>query len=342
MNNKNKKVFLIAGIMAMSIIILLTLALEAYLIYRAMKNDEKLIPAQEINQDEATLDKNAAKPEIPNNLDVNKAEEKKDESTNDISNNNETLKSAGITNIKKKDLYDSSQTETISFDSAKFIIYPLENITGTEQEEGYFEAYQDINLIYSSDKLYKISNIFSFDYNTGTYIIATAYSGGAHCCFTQYIFYQDEKEKLTLVREMATNNTAISPDSFLVKNGNLYLSIMDDRFSYFYTSYASSYSYNQFYQLNKNNIALNNEPFKEDFIKEAKRCELDLSTINPSDIYSLEDWFPTLICKITNYWHAGDQDKAWDNFNDYFSKFKASENPSVVRQEMENILQAEY
>jgi len=345
MNEKNIKVFLIIGIIAMSFIILLTLTLGAYLIYSVVKKDGKLILSHEKYQNEPKITEGETEPVNTNGMeDINKVEneiieEQKEDPIEIISDKNEILKSAGITNIIEKELlYNSDQAETVEFGSAIFIIYPPINNIGAEQEEGYFEAYQGTNLIYSSDKLNSISNIFSFDYDAGTYIIATAYSGGAHCCFTQYIFYQDNNGKLAPVQEIATNNATISSDSFFVKNNKLYLSIMDDRFAYFYTSYASSYSFNQFYRLNKNNLVLDNSLFKEDFNKEAVRCETDLKTINPSNIYSLEDWFPTLICKVANYWYAGDQNMAWNNFNDYFDKFKASEDPNLIRQEMEKVL----
>lgn len=349
-NIKNKKTIIIIAIVAVIFAIIITGAVGSYFLYIIfLDNNSEVVTDSETNtyktfdnnqiSNEDNLDSSINNEEIIEDIhepipDINKEDI--------ISKNNEVIRAAGVTNINQMDLYNIKQVETFSSGLAKFIIYPLKDISATEQEEGYFEAYQDTNLIYTSDKLYNITGIFSFDYNADTYIVVTSYSGGAHCCFTQYIFHQGEDDKVSLVRKLATNNSTISADNFFVENNKLYFSVMDDRFAYFYTSYASSYSFVRFFQLDQTNIADANNEFFDVFMKEARRCEAELDSINPSDIYSMEDWFPTLVCKSANYWYAGDQSMAWNNFSDYFDKFKASEDPNLIRQKMENILQTRY
>lgn len=353
LNIKNNKKTIIIAIIVVIFAIFFACAAGSYFLYIIFSdnnNNSRITTNSETSTYKMTdNDQTPAKNDSDSSINDDKISENNNEPMPDIiedtaaiNDKNEIIRSAGITDINQQNLFDTQQVETFSVDSAKFIIYPLKDISATEQEEGYFEAYQDINLIYSSDKLYNIAGIFSFNYNSDTYIVVTSYSGGAHCCFTEYIFYKDANEKLTLIRELATNNATISPDSFLVKNNNLYLSIMDDRFAYFYTSYASSYSFVQFFQLDDKNLTSANGPFEDEFLKEAGRCETELNAINPADIYSMEDWFPTLLCKVSNYWYSGDQNKAWSGFNDYFTKFGASENPNDIRTEIENILKQNY
>lgn len=346
MDEKNKKTLIIVGIIATIFIIILACILSSLAIYFITKKDKEnkdTIIDEYIIEPTENEEEILPNEDLDNNslIDTDEKNNIQSEGTSSINDKNEVISANGIKNINQVDLFDAEEVETFSAGSAKFIIYPLKDIAAG-QDEGYFETYQDINLIYTSEKLYNITNIFSFEFGVDTYIVVTAYSGGAHCCFTQYIFHKDQDNAVNLVRELVTGNSTLSADNFFVENGKLYFSVMDDRFAYFYTSYASSYSFVRFFQLDGNNISDANSNFSDEFLQEAGRCEAELDSINPADIYSMEDWFPTLVCKSSNYWYAGDQNSAWSGFNDYFSRFDAAENPNDIRTEMENVLNQPY
>ncbi len=90
-----------------------------------------------------------------------------------------------IIKTKKIVFPDLSRPLEQTIETALFKIYPL-NID--KNEFGYFEAYNNSEKIYTSGKNYNVNDLFAFEYNKNKYIIVGDYSGGAHCCTTDYIF----------------------------------------------------------------------------------------------------------------------------------------------------------
>ncbi len=231
-----------------------------------------------------------------------------------------------ITPSAEDEIYSIIETEKMVFSdlnnpfeqavgTALFKIYPL-NID--KNEFGYFEAYNNGEKIYTSGKNYNVNDLFAFEYNKNKYIIVGDYSGGAHCCTTDYIFRLDGENNLKLIDTLPLGNAiSIGENNLLEKDGNLYLEVNDDRFAYFYTSYASSYSFKKYYLIAEEGLILKTEDFKENYTAEALACEKEFGTLVGSDKGKFEIQFPKLLCVTVNNILAGEEEKAWQGFNDH-------------------------
>ncbi|MBZ9569920.1 hypothetical protein KJA16_03385 [Patescibacteria group bacterium] len=223
--------------------------------------------------------------------------------------------------------------------SAKFVIFP--KIYKEETKEylwGYFEAYDKDEKIYTSEPVYAISDLFAFEYQNNKHIILSEYSGGAHCCFQEYIFVLDTNNNLKIIKILPLGNAHITKTSLLVKNGKLYLVIKDDRFAYFHTAYAASYFFNQYFSIHEDNLIESNANFKQEYIEEAINCENDLNKrLLEDESQYIENWFPLLVCKVVNYIAAGETEKAWGEFEAYFAKVVELD-PQTVKEEVIEML----
>ena len=223
--------------------------------------------------------------------------------------------------------------------TAEFIIYPLIEEDHTFQF-GYFEAYNNGEKVFFSEPVYKIADLLSFKYKNDKYIILSDYSGGAHCCFQEYIFRLDENNDLKLIKSPPTGNTTISENNLIFKNGKLYLTIRDDRFAYFHTAYAGSYFFNRYFLINGEELVESNLDFKEEYIKEAGDCKKDLDIyLDEKTIEDFEAWFPKLLCKAVNYLVIGEEGNAWEKFGDYFSKLSVIAPPRFKEDNLTTIKQ---
>jgi hypothetical protein len=201
-------------------------------------------------------------------------------------------------------------------DTAEFIVHPA----NTEDFEfGYFEALNNGEKVYASDPLYMIWDLFAFEYEANKYIIVTDYSGGAHCCFEEYIFLLDKNSELKLLDNLYLGETSIMEDSLLIKNNILYIKKFDDRFAYFYTPYVNSYFFVQYLEVKPEGFEINNVDFREDYLEEAVSCENDLNELIEQKIENFENYSPLLTCIIINYILAEEKETAWQKFNEYSS-----------------------
>lgn len=218
-------------------------------------------------------------------------------------------------------------------DSAEFKIFPLriEN-----NEFGYFEAYNKGEKTHISEKGYRISGFLVFKYNGSKYIILKEDSGGAHCCFTDYIFLLN-KQVLKLIRIFDLGN---GWNSLLEKDNRLYLVVKDDRFAYFHVCFADSYFFNRYFLIEGEEIIERNMDFKDELIAEALKCENELNKIISKDApanYGL--WMRLFLGKTVNYILAGESERAygnWDAQDKYYTTFYTSRG---LREVMEEILQ---
>ena len=198
--------------------------------------------------------------------------------------------------------------------TAEFVIY----VPDLEAFEfGYFEAYNNGEKVYSTTPLYMIMDLLAFEYNGNKYIIISEYSGGAHCCFEEYIFLLDKNNDLELIGILDLGNTHILEDSLFMEDDDLYIKIFDDRFAYFYTPYVNSYFFIQYLKIEQDNLIASNNNFQEDYLKEAIRCEDNLKEQLEQEIEEFESYSPLLVCITVNYLLAGQEQKAWQEFEQY-------------------------
>ncbi len=199
--------------------------------------------------------------------------------------------------------------------TAEFVVYPpdLENY-----QFGYFEVYNRGEKIYASAPLYMVLDILAFEYQGNKYVILSDYSGGAHCCFRDYIFYLTEDDELKFMGSLDLGETHILEESLLVKGKNLYLKIFDDRFAYFYTPYVNSYFFPQYLKVEGDQLTISNTDFQEDYLEQALGCENDLEEkLAEQKTKEFENYSPLLVCITANYLLAGQEKKAWQKFEDY-------------------------
>ncbi len=209
--------------------------------------------------------------------------------------------------------------------TALFKIFPK-----TEMSFGYFEAYNDKGQrIYASEPVYEISDLLSFEYKNDKHILISEYSGGAHCCFKEYIFMLDIENNLKLIETLDLGNTLISKDNLLYKDRKLYLVVDDDRFAYFYTPYAGSYFFKKYYLIEGEKLMVENSDFKEEYLGEAARCKNELNNyfqkltrgeIDDSS-FGFELLSPYSTCLTANYILAGEEERAWQELSEIYTTY---------------------
>jgi len=219
--------------------------------------------------------------------------------------------------LKKEAIaFDLKEEYHYNLETAEVIIYPpdFENY-----QFGYFEVYNKKEKIYSSTPTYLVSDLLAFQYQENKYIIISDYSGGAHCCFEEYVFFLNKANELKLIAVLDLGNTHLSEDSLFIKNKALYLKIFDDRFAYFYTPFASSYFFVQYFKIAADQLILSNNDFPEEYLSEALRCEEELNQeLEQEEKEELFEFYsPLLACLTTNYVLAGQEEEAWQKFDRY-------------------------
>jgi len=215
------------------------------------------------------------------------------------------------------------ETEEVSYDeesryeinTAEFVIYPPDLETF---EFGYFEAYNKGEKVFTSTPIYMILDILAFKYQRNEYIIVSEYSGGAHCCFSEYIFYLGKDNELKFIGTLDLGETHLSGAGLTMRNKKLYIKIFDDKFVYFYTPYVNSYFFAQYLEVQDDQFIMNNTDFRKDYLKGAAICENDLEEqLEKQETEEFEDYSPLLVCITVNYLLADEEEDAWQKFEEY-------------------------
>jgi len=113
---------------------------------------------------------------------------------------------------------------------------------------------------------------------------------------------------------MYLGETSIIKENIIMQGDNLYIRILDDRFAYFYTPYVTSYFFPQYLEVKPEGFEINNQAFKQDYLKEADRCEKEMLEDLGEEF---EYYSPLLVCIVANYILAGEDDLAWQIFDEY-------------------------
>jgi len=163
-----------------------------------------------------------------------------------------------------------------------------------------------------------VLDILAFKYQWNEYIIVSDYSGGAHCCFSEYIFCLGENNELKFIGSLDLGETHISEESLVMKGKNLFIKIFDDRFAYFYTPYVNSYFFAQYLEVEDDQLIINNTDFQADYLEQAFRCENDLKEqLAKQETEEFENYSPLLVCITVNYLLANEEEEAWQKFEQY-------------------------
>jgi hypothetical protein len=244
----------------------------------------------------------------------------------------------------KENLWDSKTVQSYKIDAAEFRVYPLISSTNN-LTAGYFEVLNNGKKVFASDPDYSINELISFQYNANKYVVVDDYSGGAHCCNTDYLFRINSAGDVKLIKTFDMGNAGIIKDSLLLKGNQLYFVLGDDRFSYFHTPYAGSYFFYQYYKLDGDNVIIANNDFKDSLIKTANDCQSaldqemkDIATDSSGRTFSY--WFNSLLCRVVNFELAGDEKSAWQGFDGYFQQ-AASISPSFTKDDFNEAVSAQ-
>ncbi len=219
---------------------------------------------------------------------------------------------AAFSVLDEKDYTALTGMETYEVKSAEFKVYAPKN---TLTAPGYFEVYQSGTKVFASDPDYLISGLLSFVFGDTTYVVVKDYSGGAHCCDTDYLFRVNPAGQVKLIKTFDIGNVTISKDSLLLKNNKLYLVLIDDRFQYFHTAYVDSYFFNQYLRLDGDAVYAANQDFAEIIAKTAQDCRAKIAH-DASDA-----WLNDFLCYAANYTLIGKQNTALEDFNGFFNQF---------------------
>lgn len=234
-------------------------------------------------------------------------------------NENQPAQQASFSVLDDKQFLDSDTVESYKLGTAEFKIYPLKEdptMTG-----GWFEAINNGQRIFASNPNYRVAGLLTFEFAGSKYVVIRDFSGGAHCCDTDYLFRLSDNNNLKLIKTFDMGNGFIVKDSLVFTNNKLYFKLGDDRFAYFHVPYSASYMFVQYYELKGDQVALANQDFKEELIKNAKECETSLSAMVKKKTNDFEEWFVQLLCYMANYMLAGQEETASQGFDIYFKAF---------------------
>ena len=115
-----------------------------------------------------------------------------------------------------------------------------------------------------------------------TYWVISEFTGGAHCCARYHVLARPvASQAVRYLGATGGDNGGPQPleKSFIIRQGQLYLKRFDNRFDYFHASHADSLLVNVppvFYRLTPHSLTLDNAPFKDVYLKEARRVEEEI------------------------------------------------------------------
>jgi hypothetical protein len=222
--------------------------------------------------------------------------------------------------------------ESLDLTTVKEKTYPL---TGKEEYwigDGEFKVVgkikenllSDIRVYKKHTELMKIadypygSSLWCFSYNDYKYVILEGFTGGAHCCESQYIFVVTPNGELKFIRNITTELEAISLSSLVFKNGKLYIKLTDSRFEYFFGPHPSAFYVDQHFLIDGEKMILDNSEFKEEYIKKAEE--------KTKDCFEVKNWEEQapILCigeLVVNYLLAGEEETAWKIAEEFFNEF---------------------
>src|SRR3989338_1105268 len=103
--------------------------------------------------------------------------------------------------IDEKSYWEELSVQTYSVGNFQFKIYPKKD-DGINFSSGWFQIYDGQKEIFSTqpDESDTVSGLLHFLFGENQYVVVKSYSGGAHCCDTDYIFRINGNNELKLIK----------------------------------------------------------------------------------------------------------------------------------------------
>jgi hypothetical protein len=243
--------------------------------------------------------------------------------------------------------FKGENIEEYMIDTAKFEIIPKreEEWKGIKWIEKSYIAYNKDEKIFDpeEDDFWCHSpevELSAFEYKNNKYIFLSCGNPAEHCCFVQDIFILDKNNELKFLKRLFTNNAKLN---LVEKNDKLYIQIVDLVFEQFYSSNSPGIltPVINYLAIEDDNIAPQNIDFEEEYIAKAIDAEIRVEELyqtfkimGKEKLKELgcayyEQWFPeygwspTLLQRTVNYILIGEENKAWQYFDETFDKFSA-------------------
>jgi hypothetical protein len=157
-----------------------------------------------------------------------------------------------------------------------------------------------------------IGRLWCFTFQNNRYVILTTYSGGAHCCTSNFIFFITPTNELKIIEEIITELYNITPSSLLFKSGKLYINVKGYNIGYILGSYLTNFPIELYYLIDGSKISLVISEFKEEYLKKAE--EINKEVMNNGNLSEAGE-------AVMNYLLAGEEKKAWEAAEKFFAKF---------------------
>jgi len=152
------------------------------------------------------------------------------------------------------------------------------------------------------------------------------YTGGANCCVRYHFFGRAANGFLQYLGGTPGSMSSLDDESFLCRNGQIYLRDQDIRFLHFHTIQATSrLVFAIYYRLTPGNIIVDNKPFRQEYLQELQNVEDEIKDLlkesrsMPASILRerkdsgsfSDDLGQLLVKKAILRLFAGEENKAW-------------------------------
>lgn len=232
--------------------------------------------------------------------------------------NQEGVQAPAFSVIDEKDFAGSAATESYKIGSVEFKIYSGSDVTVSP---GYFEVYEGTKKVFASQPNYQVGGILAFNFGDNKYAVVKDYSGGAHCCDTDYLFRINKAGEVKFLKAFDMGNATITKDNLLFSGGKLYLVLTDDSFQYFHTAYVNSYFFQQYYRLDGDTVVAANSDFAATLTKAGDDCKAKIAKAPAQPDSDGNYWLNDVVCYIANYTLIGKQATALRDFDGFFNAF---------------------
>jgi len=190
-----------------------------------------------------------------------------------------------------------------------------------------------------------------YEYAGASHLVVAEYTGGAHCCGTYHVF-----SRLTgtgswryLGSSGEQNGGPFNAwDAIVLKDGELYLRELDNRFDYFHACHACSLLVNMtsiYSKLTPSGLVKDSLAFRKDYLEQAATMKREIKaetakrTEKPSAILSgadfTDDLGQLLVKRTILYLQAGEDHRAWETFEaDVRRNYQSVEGVDLLRKEI--------
>jgi hypothetical protein len=186
------------------------------------------------------------------------------------------------------------------------------------------------------------------------YWMIREYTGEQFCCLRYHFFGRGENRSLQYLGATQESPPGLEGETFLCRDGQVYLKIQDIRFLHFHTPQVKSrLVFAIHYRLSPVNIAIDNKPFREEYLRERLKTEQEIQTLvekrqsTPVSIllerkesgFFADDLGQLLVKKAVLHLFAGEEIKAWSTLEkDIEHHYQTIKGSAQIRAEIKRIL----